>query len=84
MTIMRPFVNINSTSRAALVEQRREAMAAIRLAMEALRETCPHGRDYIGDPARFDHDRSIYRRRIAALDELCNDLLDEALAIRNG
>jgi hypothetical protein len=84
MTIMRPFVNINGTSRAALVDQRRAAMEAVRLAMTALQETCPHGRDYIGDPARFDHDRGVYNRRFAKLDELHNDLLDEALAIQNG
>lgn len=84
MTIMRPFVNINGTSRTALVDQRREAMDAIRVAMEKLQETKPHGRDYSGDNARFDHDRGVYNRRFTKLDELYNDLMEEALGIQEG
>lgn len=84
MTIMRPFVNINGTERVALVQQRKDALDAILRAMEALEKSIPHGRDYIGNPARYDHDRGVYRRRFAALDELYNDLMDEALQIQQG
>jgi hypothetical protein len=79
---MRPFVNINGTTRAELVNQRREALDAILAAMKALETSLPHGRDYIGDPARYDHDRGIYRARFAKLDELYNEILEEALAIQ--
>lgn len=84
MAIMRPFVNINGTARTALVDQRRAALDAIHTAMKALEQSIPHGRDYIGDPARYDHDKGVYRDRFAKLDELYNEILDEALQIQQG
>jgi len=80
---MNPSVNINGTSREALVDARRDAFEAIHAAMNALRETMPHGRDYVGRAHQFSVDRAIYIERHAVLSKLSEDLMDEALAIQN-
>ena len=82
MGIMRPFVNLKGTSRKELIEQRLDAAVAVRKAMEAVQKMYPHGRDYIGDPARFDHDRGIHWRRLEKLNELYEDLHEEAEQIQ--
>ena len=82
MATMRPFVNINGTAREELVEQRRSLLEAILDAKAALAKSLPHGRDYIGDPARFDHDRGVFNARYTALDDLYNEVLEEALQIQ--
>lgn len=84
MTIMRPFVNINGTSRKELIDQRLDAAVAVNAALAALQKTLPHGRDYIGDPARYDHDRSVHWKRVDKLKELYDELHEEALQIQNG
>lgn len=82
MGIMRPSVNLNGTSRKELIEQRLDAANAVRLAMEAVQKMCPHGRDYIGDPVNFDHDRGVHWRRLEKLKEIYEDLHEEAEQIQ--
>lgn len=43
-------LNINGTSKAALIDDHVNAAAAIRAAIQALRKTEPHGRDWQGPP----------------------------------
>lgn len=81
---MTPIININGTTRESLVEARRNVLTAIDALMEAMNETAPHGRDYVGEPERYTFDRSIYAARFATLDKLRNEIQDEALAIHNG
>jgi len=81
---MRPTVNMNGTARESLVDQRREVMDALRPAMDKLRETAPHGRDYVGSPAQYDMDRATYLARYETLLKLFHDLQEEALLIMNG
>lgn len=41
-----PFVNINGTSREALVKQASDVIDAAKALLDALGQACPHGRDY--------------------------------------
>jgi hypothetical protein len=82
--LMKPIVNLNGTSRDDLIEQRMLAREAIRQAMEALQQTEPNGRDYIGHKEAYERDLAIYRQRLAMLDKLYNELELEAIAIQDG
>jgi hypothetical protein len=48
-----PVINLNGTSRAALLSGYSNALEALRTAEKALWEIAPHGRDYPGDPASW-------------------------------
>ena len=84
MPTMKPILNLNGTSREALIDARIKAREAVQALMKALGETAPNGRDYIGHPDAYKADLAVYRARFAALDALHNDLGDEALAIQMG
>jgi len=45
-TWAQPTIHINGTGKADLLNGYRQAMAAVRLAIDAVRSTAPHGRDY--------------------------------------
>ena len=81
--LMNPSVNINGTSREALVDARRDAFEAVHAAITALRETLPHGRDYVGRAHQWAVDRAIYMERHKMLSQLAEDLMNEAVAIQN-
>lgn len=81
--MMRPIVNNNGDTRESLVDQRRAVIDALRVVMKALYETAPNGRNYIGNAERFVADKAIYAARFATLDQLLNEIQDEALAIKN-
>jgi len=76
--IMTPILSLHGTSADELIQQRIDACAAIRDAMQALSATSPNGRDYIGHPSLYEADRAIYAERFAALDRLHNELMAEA------
>lgn len=84
MALMNPSININGTSREALVADRRNVADALMEAMAALVDTKPHGRDYVGRDHQFSLDRRVYNERFAMLDKLRNEILEEALAIQEG
>jgi len=78
-----PVVNLNGTSRHALLEARMIAIEAIRAAMQALGECSPNGRDYQTAPkGEFEIARKAYMERFAFLDRMINELEDEAIAIQ--
>lgn len=79
--MMKPILNLNGTSAAALIEARMNAREAVLALMAALGDVAPHGRDYIGHPDAFKRDQEIHVERIRFLDRLYNELGDEALAI---
>lgn len=45
-SLAKPLVHLNGTSRAELVRQYETAMNALNTAIDLVRETAPHGRDY--------------------------------------
>lgn len=78
-----PIINLNGESRENHVNARMDARYALQEAMKCLSALRPHGRDYPGrdNADRFSFDLSEYNRRFAALDEIANVLLDEALTL---
>lgn len=66
-TLVIPMVNINGTSRDALVSAYCDASEAIRRAVEAVGRTSPHGRDYIGNDVAFNNATRQHRDRVAKL-----------------
>lgn len=81
MACMSPIVNINGTSKEELIQQRSKAMLAVRQAMEVLSQLRPHGRDYCGDSQRYNADVQVHVLRFRALQDIHNDLEQEALTI---
>ena len=81
--MIRPTLNINGTRAIDLVNPRRDAMDALKDAIEALKQVAPNGRDYLGDRDRLIADRTTHFDRLAALHTLREELLDEALHIGN-
>lgn len=81
--LMRPILTLNGTDAYSLVEARVAAREAARKFMQALEETAPNGRDYIGQPDAYQRDLAIYRARFLIMDELYNSLGEEALDIQN-
>lgn len=83
MDTMRPILNLNGTHPQDLINARVEARKALRAAINALEETAPNGRDYIGHPDALARDQKVHRERIQFLDGLQNALMDEAVAIQD-
>ena len=82
MPIMHPIANLNGTSREQLIDTRLAAVRALRDAMKAMQELSPHGRDYLGNNETWQAYRMIHAARFGALDAMANDLIDEALSLR--
>lgn len=84
MPIMHPIANLNGTSREQLIDTRLAAVRALRDAMKAMQELSPHMRDYLGNSGieAWQADRTIHIARFSALDAMANDLIDEALSLR--
>ena len=81
MSLMTPFINNNGTGRADLVKQRLAVADHISAAMNAMKQSVPHGRDYIGIPDTLAADRLTYTERFASLLDLHGELIAEALSI---
>lgn len=82
MPIMHPIANLNGTSREQLIDTRLAAVRALRDAMKAMQELSPHMRDYLGNNETWQADRTIHIARFSTLDAMANDLIDEALSLR--
>jgi hypothetical protein len=80
--MIRPILNINGSSAFDLIDQRRNAMDALLEAIDALKQLTPNGRDYPGHYDRCIADRETHFDRLAALHALREELLDEALHIK--
>lgn len=87
-----PQVNLNGTSRDALINQRINVGAALELAIEAMAEGCPHPRDFPfppkQDPHRMPHEefkldlyrqaRAIHQDRLDSIRKIIEDLRQES------
>lgn len=75
-----PQVNINGTSKDALLKQSMKAYHAVTAAVEALCEGAPHGRDYQTLPAgSYEQARAEHYLRLSKLESVKAEL--EAFAI---
>lgn len=73
-----PVVNMNGSSRDALVEQQRNVRNAARALADALAEASPHGRDYqTAQPGEYQGARKEHEARLLAV----RDIMDDATAI---
>lgn len=83
---MRPLINLNGTTREALVEQRTVVLASLWKAIEDMREHVPHGRDYQGykDDMQYTRDRALWELRMSRLVDLREEIMAEAVAIQEG
>jgi hypothetical protein len=79
--IMRPIVNNNGTSAKSLIDDRIKCRTLVLDLMDKLRDTCPHGRDYLGNHELYSAARDVHSQRFAVLFKLEQDLLAEALDI---
>jgi hypothetical protein len=80
--MIRPTLNPNGSSAFDLIQPRRDAMDHLMDAIEALKQAAPSGRDYLGDIERLVADRNTHFDRLAALHTLREELLDEAVYIK--
>jgi hypothetical protein len=73
--LMVPTVHLNGTSKMSLLEGYETAYNAVKLAIDALVDTAPHGRDYYveADDA-YSKARDQYLDRLRKLEEVQRDL----------
>lgn len=73
--MIKPTIHLNGTSANALLDQYTTAGDAVRLALEALGNAAPNGRDYYPQgPAAFEQARKEHDARTAKLREVLVDL----------
>ena len=80
--MIKPVININGSSRDDLIKPRRAAVDALHDAITLLREAMPNGRDYPNDLRQCMIDRQVQHDRISVLQELREELFEEALLIQ--
>ncbi len=71
-----PTIHLNGSSKESLVKDLKNAHTAIRNAIDALRETAPHGRDYYlqGDKA-FEKARNEHCERVVKLEAVKKEII---------
>lgn len=80
-----PIVNMNGTSRQALVEQRADACTALRAAIKSLREMSPHGRDFqTAQVGIFEIARDHHQARVTTVIEMLDEIMAEAIELQSG
>ena len=82
--LVRPQVNLNGTSREALVDQQRDVLDALRKLYEAMAEASPHGRDYQFRPEEYLAAREAWDERMLAVHLMMKDIEVHAMAIHYG
>lgn len=75
------FISGNGTSRQSLVDDRLEAVKALRIAAIKFRQTAPHGRDYVGAEHQYEIDLAAWRQRQQHLATLIDEVDNEAYAL---
>ncbi len=76
-----PQVNLNGTSREALVEQQMDVLRALQETMKKMLEANPHGRDYQFRPEEYERAKSAWLDRMELLGKLHEEIEMHALAI---
>jgi len=80
-----PTVHLHGTSHGTLLEGYTAAGQALRIAMEKVQETAPHGRDfYTGSLDRLGNAMFEHNYRILRLREIYKELLALAEAVEEG
>lgn len=79
--VVTPIIHLNGTSKESLLEALENAYAAVREAMDKLRECAPNGRDYYPEPGRMDKAVAQHRQRQEHLQAVYDSIEAEAYAI---
>ena len=77
-----PQLNINGSSADDLINPRLQAMDHLMDAIEALSQTVPNGRDYLGNTTACLADREEHYDRIKAIKAIREAIYAEAIAIK--
>jgi len=80
--MIHPTLNINGTSADDLIQPRRDAYDLLQVAMVALQQVTPNGRDYPGDNDRCVADRQAHYDRLAAITAIAAEIMAEAISIK--
>jgi len=79
-----PIVNLNGSTAQSLVDARVAACEALDNAMKAFAECRPNGRDYqTAGKGEYETAQRIYADRFRFMDQMRNELMDEAVAIQD-
>jgi len=82
---MAPTLHLNGTGRADLLNQQRNAMQALRLALTAMQNAAPHGRDYYPQgPDALAKAQAEHAMRLALVEKVLGDLEILAASIHDG
>ena len=80
--IVTPIVNLNGTSRPALIGQCLAAVRGLQVAFHAICDAAPHGRDYPGDAERFRRATELHNARLKAIEAMIAEYTAIGTAIR--
>jgi hypothetical protein len=80
--VITPTININGSSKDDLLMPRLNAMDLLMEAIEALKQTTPNGRDYLGNNTACIADREEHYVRLAKLRAIHDEIMSEALYIK--
>ncbi len=79
-----PQVNLNGTSREALVRQLVDVMRAFTDLQRALADAAPNGRDYQLRPEEFTAARDAWNDRALTIYAMAREIEQHAMAIQDG
>lgn len=82
--MIRPVINNHGTAPINLIEPRMRAYRLLGEAVDMLKDVTPNGRDYPGDNDRCVADRELHYARLKALRDIADELMLEALFIKQG
>lgn len=77
-----PLINMNGSSRRALIEQQIDVMRAFDALREVMAEAAPHGRDYQLRPDEYPAAREAWMERMQALAAMKQEIEAHAMAIQ--
>lgn len=80
--IVIPLVNLNGTSREALVQQQIKVLGCLTALSVALGEASPHGRDYQPDPSRFPEAVNQHAARVRDVNRMIDEVYHIATTLR--
>ena len=76
-----PQINLNGTSREALVEQQADVVTALGALLKAMSDAFPNGRDYQLRPAEYAPAREAWEERMQAVATMHREIEAHAIAI---
>jgi hypothetical protein len=81
LAIITPIIHINGDRRETLLNNLEQAYDAVRVAMDALRQCSPNGRNFYPEPGRMQKAEAQHRERQEHLHAVYTSLEAEAMQI---